>query len=160
MPLAPDGEALIRKNLLKIRRGKKAQQYIIGRFTEAQLTVINAQRAQRGWEPLVADILFNGRHVYESRCKRDGYSIDDVVVQIISALSATSIPHLDRASTVLRAPTERDDGHGHKVRDEAVFECTNRHPNAELFSVAPKGDGKEPHKHVTINVTQEVESKK
>lgn len=42
--------------------------------------------------------------------------------------------------TVLRNPMRREDGYGAQVHDEAVLECTSKHPNAIVFSVIPKGD--------------------
>jgi len=42
---------------------------------------------------------------------------------------------------VLRNPDQRMDHNGIFVNDEAVFECSGRHPYAELYSVIPEGDG-------------------
>jgi hypothetical protein len=38
----------------------------------------------------VCPVVFIGAHLYRSRVERDGYTIDDVVGQIISAMSAAS----------------------------------------------------------------------
>jgi hypothetical protein len=70
-----------------------------------------------------------------------GYSIDDVIDQLASAFSDASKVVLGR-STVLAAPHSRTDRYGKTVRDEVVFECTARHPHPELYSVVPRGDGK------------------
>ena len=45
--------------------------------------------------------------------------------------------------TSLMASQPRDDGYGKQVRDHAVLELTARKPRVELFSVIPKGDGRQ-----------------
>jgi hypothetical protein len=48
--------------------------------------------------------------------------------------------------SAIKNPTERADRYGNQVRDEAVFECSTKHPRAELFSVVARGDKIKPAK--------------
>jgi len=75
----------------------------------------------------------------------DGYTIDEVLEQVTSALGDES-KVLDEINTVLCSSQERKDSAGRMVRDEAVFECTQKYPHPELWSVIPKGDGKRLHR--------------
>lgn len=86
--------------------------------------------------------MFHGLHLYRSRCERDGYTIDQVLEQILSAFSESSVIEFSAESSLLRNPVGRIDHHGDLVHDEAVFECTARYPYADLYSVIPKGDAK------------------
>lgn len=144
MPLHPNGENRIRRNLQQIRDNKSPQRCVIGYLTAAQLEAINADRTQSGLPPIAAEIIFIGRHLYRSRCLRDGYSIEDVILQIRSALDASAQFKPTRSWTVLRNLKARISADGRTIHDEAVFECTSRAPNPELFSVVPRGDGKNP----------------
>ncbi|WP_213290821.1 MULTISPECIES: hypothetical protein [unclassified Bradyrhizobium] len=66
----------------------------IGCFTEIQFAAINEGRAAMELHLLEQnEILFMGRHLYASRSK-DGYQIDDIVKQIMSALCDDAIAHL------------------------------------------------------------------
>ena len=114
----------------------------IGFFAGEQLARINEAFKSRGFPELLPEILFLGTHLYKSRCARDGYTIEQVLVQIQSAFSDDSEIVLSASSTILRNPHKRMDPNGNLVNDEAVFECTGRHPYADLYSVIPKGDGK------------------
>ena len=89
------------------------------------------------------EIVFIGRHIYASRSK-DGYTIDDMVVQIESALSSASVVFANPKMTAMANPQARPDGYGNRVHDRAIFECTQRKPRTELFSVIPKGDVQKP----------------
>jgi hypothetical protein len=140
MPLNEDAEQQMRRNFEDLKNGKRARLIVIGNFTETQLDKINTTRAAHKFPPLVAEIMFVGRHAYESRVVRDGYTIDDLIIQIKSAFSDNSTLLLSPVTTALTNQKKRDDGYGQKVMDRAVFECSGRHPNAELISVVPLGD--------------------
>lgn len=148
MPLFDNAVYLIRANLEEIAHGGKARAVEIGRLAQAQLDVINAERQSRSTplEPIAPEVVFIGKHVYQSRCVRDGYTIDDVVDQIMSALSLDSIVIASPMMTSLESPMLRRDRYGNDVRDRAVLECTTRHPRPELYSVMPKGDKNKPPK--------------
>jgi len=100
-----------------------------------------------GLPTLRPEIVFHGSHLFRSRCVKDGYTIDQVLEQIQSALSDVSQVDFSTSSSVLRNPIKRMDHNGSLVTDEAVFECTSRYPFADLFSVIPTGDGKRGPKH-------------
>ena len=142
MPLFADGLRRIRRNLVQIQSGQRPKLEKVAFFTSQQLKQINLVRAAMGFPPLLPEIVFHGTHLYRSRCERDGYSIDQVLVQIESAFSETSILHFSRASSVMSNPITRIDHNERVVKDEVVFECTARHPYADLYSVIPKGDGR------------------
>ena len=88
-----------------------------------------------------------GRHVYISRVQKDGYTIEDVIDQILSAMDEISIIIAGPKMTAMQNQTLRSDRYGNMVRDMVVFECTTRHPRPELFSVIPKGDTNKPKGH-------------
>jgi hypothetical protein len=67
-------------------------------------------------------------------------TIDDVILQITSAFSVTSVIIHTKHMTGMRNTIKRSDGYGNEVLDEVVFELTQRKPRAELYSVIPKGD--------------------
>jgi hypothetical protein len=140
MPLNPDAERLIRGNFSMIKRGKNPRRVVIGQLTPAQLAAINANRIARKWDPITADVLFHGKHLYDSRIKGDGYTEDEVLEQVKSAMAEESEFKLTPKMTVLRNPALRADGRGSRVHDEAVLECTSQHPLPILYSVIPKGD--------------------
>lgn len=71
---------------------------------------------------------------------KDGYSEDDLIAQIKSALSATCRYIPTQKMTVLQNPIPRESGYGCRVKDELTLECSTRHPRSELYSVAPRGD--------------------
>jgi hypothetical protein len=85
-------------------------------------------------------VLFHGKHLYDSRITKDGYSEDDVIAQIKSAMAEESEFRLTPKMTVLRNPARRANGYGALVHDEAVLECSIAHPSPILYSVIPKGD--------------------
>lgn len=146
MPLHADSKPLIRINLQLIASGERAKVVSIGALTEEQHQAVNAHRAREGL-PALGDpeILFLGRHLYNSR-SADGYTIDDMIAQIDSALSADSEVVPTQKMTGLRNPVAREDGYGNHVHDVAVLELTARRPKAELFSVIPRGDYAKPQK--------------
>jgi hypothetical protein len=90
--------------------------------------------------------VFIGKHTYDSRIQRDGYTIEDVVDQIASALDLTASVLPIAGMTAMENPVRRADRYGKMVRDRVVFECTTRYPRPELYSVMPKGDINKPNK--------------
>ncbi len=104
MPLHQNAIGLIHSNLEVLQRGERVKPIVIGTLTDVQLRVINHERAARTHPlpPVIAEVLFMGRHIYKSRIERDGYTIDDVLIQIESAM--------DSGSVVARSP---EDGNGH-----------------------------------------------
>jgi hypothetical protein len=148
MPLYENAAALIRANLEAIQSGRKAKAIAIGTLTDVQLEAVNRHRlAHNASLPLiVAEVVFIGAHVYRSRIDRDNYTIDDVVEQIISAMSAASALVGNLPMQAIENPTPRTDRLGNTIHDRAVFECMSRHPRPELYSVIPKGDHIKPEK--------------
>ena len=140
MPLKHDAVHLIRTNLNQIRQGKRAQAVIIGHLTEAQLNAINEDRSRRNFQPLIAEVIFIGSHIYNSRCVRDGYTIEDVIQQITSAMHENSVVQVTTKMTALQNPVARTDALGNQIRDKAIFECSSKYPRPELYSVIPAGD--------------------
>ena len=115
---------------------------MIGTLTERQLGAINQARQSRA-NPLpvvIAEVLFFGKHIYQSRMVGDGYTIDDVLEQVASAMDSVSRFIPTSKAAAIQNYTGRVDRYGSIVRDMAVFECTARHPRPELLSVIPKGD--------------------
>jgi hypothetical protein len=151
MPLVDGAEKHIRKNLQYIRNGRKAHPKVIARLTDAQLAKLNEERASRGFPPMKAEVLFVGQHVYDSRIVKDGYSVDDVLTQIASAMHEDSEFHVS-PRTALVSTTPREDCYGNTVQDRAVFECSARYPKPELQSVIPKGDHIKPRDIVKMNM--------
>lgn len=144
MPLYTNALELIRSNLEQLRDGERPKFVAIGKLTDQQLLVINQKQEQAGMPTVQCnEILYMGRHHYNSRAIKDGYTIDDLLKQIESALSESSIVENNK---VLKSITLRDDGYGNKVEDRAVFEMTAKRPKMELFSVIPKGDNNKPPK--------------
>jgi hypothetical protein len=142
MPLYVDAVGLISINLERIAAGRKVRPIAIGLLTERQLGAINQSRQARA-DPLpvvIAEVLFIGQHIYNSRVVRDGYTIDDVLEQIVSAMDAAAVFIPTSRAAAIQNHRKRADGYGKLVQDMAVFECTARHPRPELFSVVPKGD--------------------
>jgi hypothetical protein len=141
MPLYDNAKYLIRANLEECERGGKVRAVVIGHFTQAQYDAINAYRASVDLPRLESpEIVLLGSHLYRSRVTRDGYTIDDVMLQIECALADTAMALPTSRMTATRSTTLRADGYGNNVLDEAVYELTQRKPRAELFSVVPKGD--------------------
>jgi hypothetical protein len=118
----------------------------IARFTDVQFAAINAGRAALDLHVLEQnEIVFIGRHLHTSRSK-DGYHIEDIVTQIVSALSVEALAEIQTHVSCMQNPNARDDGYGNQVFDRAVFEMTAKKPRAELYSVIPKGDTIKPNK--------------
>ena len=146
MPLYPEAKALIRKNLEALSQGQRAPRLLVGRLTEKQIDAVNSHQIEQELLLSVAEVVFVGRHIYNSRIARDGYTIQDVIDQIESALSAESEVIANEYMTALRNPVARADRLGNFVHDEVILECTKYRPNPEVFSVVPKGDKIKPQK--------------
>jgi hypothetical protein len=69
-----------------------------------------------------------------------------MAAQIESALSSAPVVFANPTMTRMDNLQARADGYGNRVHDRAIFECTQRKPRAELFSVIPKGDDQKPPK--------------
>lgn len=146
MPLFDDALLKIRDNLIKLGKGERAPMISIGCFTGQQFIQINIARLDLELHALeVNEIVFIGRHLFESRSK-DGYTIDDIIAQIESGLDENASVIVSPKMSCLRNIAGRDDGYGNKVFDQAVFEMTSKKPRAELFSVIPRGDIIKPQK--------------
>lgn len=148
MPLYANAIEIIRANLNEISKGNKVKPIAIGALTKQQLNAINKHRQEHNLnlEPMIAEVLFFGNHIYQSRCLRDGYTIDDVIDQIASAMDSASMLVGNLPMQAIENPSQRTDQYGNQVHDRAVFECMSRHPRPELFSVMPKGDRNRPIK--------------
>jgi len=146
MPLYRNAVDLIRANLGQIAMGNKPQGVVIGCLTDRQLVEINQARAAHHppLPPVVGEVLFYGKHMFKSRVMRDGYTVEDVVDQIASAMDAAAVFVHAPNMTTLQNRTGRRDRYGNIVKDLAVFECSARHPRPEPFSVMPKGDAIKP----------------
>jgi hypothetical protein len=133
MPLNDNAARLIRENLEAIKSGGRGRLVVIGTLTPEQLAILNAEQARRNFPPMVADVLFVGRHVYKSRCIGNGYTIDDVIEQITGAMHEGSIVNTATKMNVLISQIVRVDAYGNQITEKAVLECTARHPSPELF---------------------------
>jgi hypothetical protein len=140
MPLFDGAHALIRENLEELQKGNRVRLVAVGTLTDLQLDAINQERRVSGYPPIVAEVVFVGRHIYESRVVRDGYTKEDVIDQIASGMDAAAMVLKTHAMTAMENPNLRADRYGNSVRDRVVLECSARHPRPELFSVVPKGD--------------------
>ena len=109
-----------------------------------QFTDINALRAEHNLPPLGdKEVMYLGRHHYTSR-SRDGYNINDMWLQVESAMSAASVVSHHNKMTRMINQNYREDGYGNYVHDMAVLELTSRLPRSELYSLIPKGDLNKP----------------
>jgi hypothetical protein len=121
MPLYADGLRKIRRNLLQVQSGQKPRVAKVGYFTPEQIAIINEARASMGLPALRPEILFHGSHLYKSRCIKDRYTIDQVLLQIQSALSHASVVDPSPPSVVIRNPNKRVDHNGKLVNDGFDF---------------------------------------
>jgi hypothetical protein len=145
MPLFENALDAIRANLEAVGRKERVKLISIGALTESQLAGINRYRNDHGLPPISGEIVFIGSHIYKRRILEDGYSIEDVLDQIASAFDPGSTV-INGKMSAIKNPTERPDHYGNRVRDEAVFECSAKHPRAELFSIVARGDKIKPAK--------------
>jgi hypothetical protein len=146
MPLFSSAGSLIRANLERIREGNKARLVAIGKLTDAQLSEINRRRDAHGFPPIEAEVVFLGQHIHDSRALTDGYSIEDIIDQVMSGMDSASVLIGSPKMTALENPVPRADRYGNLVNDRIVLECSVRYPRPELFSVIPKGDRAKPNK--------------
>lgn len=116
----------------------------VGALTPVQLATINAERHRENQPRIIGEVLLLGTHLYRSRVVRDGYTIEDVVDQIMSAMDENAVVIATPKMTAMKNLSPRRDRYGNAVCDMVIFECTARHPRPELFSVIPKGDAKKP----------------
>jgi hypothetical protein len=146
MPLYPNAKELIRKNLEALLAGQRVPRVVVGRLTKVQIEAVNARQAAENLPLSVDEVVFVGRHIFQRRILEDGYSIDDVISQIESALSDQSEIIANEYMTAIKNPGVRADRFGNLVHDEAILECTKYRPNPDIFSVIPKGDKIKPEK--------------
>jgi hypothetical protein len=140
MPLFENAADLIRTNLGRIRNKNHVHVVPIGTLTAEQLSAINTVRLADELTPIVEEVLFVGGHIYRSRIIGNGYTIEDVIDQISSAMDSKAVVIVTDYMTAMQNPNARPDRYGNMVKDRAIFECTARHPLPELISVSPKGD--------------------
>jgi len=119
----------------------------LAQLTQVQFDDLNLYRKATN-RPLLTtrSVEYDGRHHFESR-RADGYTIEDMVIQIVSALDARSIVQVQSKHPQhvnLINPYGRSDGYGNQVHDMAAFNVSTRWPTTELFSVIPRGDTKKP----------------
>ncbi|EOV8466255.1 hypothetical protein ACOSC7_004564 [Escherichia coli] len=139
MPLYDDIKPRLRSHFEAIQRGERVSVFVIGELTDEQFNEIRRIQTERDFPLLESkEILYLGKHLYKSRSEQ-GYTIEDMILQIESSLSQDSIVNATRG-TILENPHPRYDGYGNAVNDRAVLEMTSRRPKTELFSVMPKGD--------------------
>ena len=149
MPIGEGALESIRAQFDALRKGERVRLITVGTLTERQLEAINRARRTGGYPPLIGQVVFIGRHVYESRIVRDAYSIDDVVEQLASGLASTSVVLATSGLTAMENPLSRADRYGNFVRDRIILECSARYPRPELFSAVPKGDRIKPKRPPT-----------
>ena len=136
--LNPDADKLILANLREIEKGNRPKTISVGSITEAQLAELNAIRAEHELPEIEGrEVVFIGRHIYQRRVVEQGYSIEDVVTQICTAMADSSRAN---SATSIQSAQPRADGYGNQVLDRVVFECTAKKPRLELYSVVPGGD--------------------
>jgi hypothetical protein len=140
MPLYDNAERLIRGNFAVVKRGGKPAAVAIGYLTADQMDQINTLRRHRNFPEIIEEVVFVGKHMFESRVIQNGYTVDEVLIQIESAMCTRSRLIASPKMTVMENPGPRLDGDGSWVRDQAILECTARHPHPDLYSVIPKGD--------------------
>jgi len=91
LPLSEEAPALIRANPEELQNGNRVRLVVIGTLTDAQLEAINQDRHAHGYPPIVAEVVFVGRHIYESRIVRDSYTVDDALDQIANGMRSDSV---------------------------------------------------------------------
>jgi len=146
MPLFDNARDIMQLNLLRIRNACRVHAVPIGTLTVGQLAAINVGRAAQMLGPIVGEVWFVGGHIHKRRIVDDGYSIEDVLDQISSAMESSSIVISSEYMTAMENPNSRADRYGNVVRDRAIFECSSRYPRPELLSITPKGDRNKPVK--------------
>ncbi len=100
MPLYDNIKPTLRSHLEAIRRGDRVPVIVVGELTDEQFETIRELQGREGFSLLESkEILYLGKHNYNSRAK-ENYSIDDMILQIESALSADSIVSMKRGKEV------------------------------------------------------------
>jgi hypothetical protein len=150
MPLLAKARRIMRTNLENvlenIENDLKPKLIVIGTLTVNQLAKINGNLATQGRPQMTEEVVFTGMHIYKSRVIRDGYTIEDVLDQITSAMEGIAEVLKNPYITGMQNPQLRSDRYGNKVNDQAIFECDDRYPRVQLYSVIPKGDKIKPRK--------------
>lgn len=146
MPLYLNAIDRIRENLKTVSLGGRPPLICIGELTTVQFMGINAWRMGNDF-PLLGspEVVYLGRHHHASRSK-DGYSIEDMILQLQNGMDANSIAKITTRMTRLESVTRRFDGYGNNVSDAVILELTARKPRAEAFSAIPYGDTIRPKK--------------
>jgi hypothetical protein len=129
MPLYENAVSRIVHRLQQIAEGRKPPAIVSGSLMPLQLAAINNARASRKndrgepspFPPMQPEILLIGRHVYNSRVVKDGYTLAEVMVQIANALHERSEFIPTRKATLLQNKAGRANLYGEHVRDEAVL---------------------------------------
>jgi hypothetical protein len=146
MPLYSNAKDLIRQNLVAILEGHRVPRVAIGKLTKAQIEAIHEQQAAKGLPLSIDEVVFVGRHIHKSRIQGDGYTIEEVIQQIESALDEGAEVIANDYMTAIKNPVGRIDRLGNLIHDEAILECSRYRPNPDVFSVIPKGDKIKPQK--------------
>jgi hypothetical protein len=144
VPLFADGLKKIRRSLERVANGQIPWVEKIGILTEDQLNALNKLREADGYQLLSAVVVCNGKHLYDSRCVKDGYSIDEVLALVEAAFDLVRHASRDRWGTILVSDEQPPNDQGHRITYEMVFECTSKYPKPSLFSVIPRNDGRGP----------------
>jgi hypothetical protein len=111
MPLFNEAFALIRANLDQLQKGYRPRIVLVGALTEVQREAINQERKSHGHSLVGGEVVFLGRHIYEGRVVRDGYTIDDVIDQIASAMDFAAVVRQATALTTMENPYPRNAEH-------------------------------------------------
>ena len=146
--LLPNARLNLKNHLLAVesfyKTGVKSKpiRIQIAELTLVQFVQLNEKRSATNRPKLNTQLIeYDGRHHYKSR-RDQGYTIDDMIDQIVSALDSDSIVEQIGHYVNLVNPNKRNDSYGKLVNDAAAFNVDTRWQNAELFSVIPKGDGR------------------
>lgn len=146
MPFYHHKKDLLLTQIRELIAGKRVPVIEIGCLTDKQHCDINDLRATHNLPKLVhPEVLYLGKHHINSRHSNDGYTAEDILLQIISAMDSDSIIPSSNRQTLITSIKHRDDGYGNQVIDTGVLELMARKPKAELFSVIPKGDTYKPN---------------
>lgn len=145
MVLLPNALDTICAQLTQLSQGQRVPIITVGQLRADQVDLLNKLRSSLNLEPVNGELVFLGRHIYQRRIVDDGYSIPEVRLMLEMALHPHSVVHItSRSSTIIQSATFRDDAYGNRVRDEVVFELSNRTPRVEILSVIPRGDKNKP----------------
>ena len=140
VPLYDDACERIKRQLEQIANGHRVPVIEIGYLTFQQHQHVRELHRDAGLADVEQpEIVYVGRHHFASRTKQ-GYTIEDMVLQIEACTDANAEVLMSRGMTLLRSVILRPDGYGNRVRDRGVFELTHHKPRIELFSVIPRGD--------------------